>query len=834
MSLCLQYSALSKKAKRELRTDLTTKPLQTQYDPTPYMRKCYEVNRKEDVMYIPLAQWDTIWEEFPSTRDEYSKTNMKFNGKLFTKDTDPSGRKRDQDVVFNEAIKNLKEKHSCFIAAFTGFGKCLAPGTEVLMFDGTKKAVEDIVEEELIMGDDSTPRKILSICNGKEEMFEIVPQKGESFTVNKSHILTLYASGQGRIAKNKNRFSVSWFNGNRSTSKLFQTRKEAERYSMVVVKEYGHVFDIKLVDYLNLPPGHKHVLKSFWVQVNYPFQEVPIDPYFIGVWLGDGTSREPSVTTIDSEIIDYLQKIATEYEVKLCIFEKGGVKLAKLVGKSSRETSHKNFLLTEMKKLNLLDNKHIPLIYKSNSRDIRLKLLAGLIDTDGYVKSNCYEIIQKSEAIAKDIRDLCRSLGFACFITKCRKGCIYKGEKREGTYYRASFYGEGTEDIPVLLERKKSRPRQQIKNPLVTGFTVESRGIDKYYGFTIDGNGRFLLGSYMVTHNTVQGTCLASYFKLKTAVLCHSDIIKQQWKEEFEKFTNAKVQMVKGKKPLDPKADVYIMGIQKSSTIPREWLEDIGTVIVDEAHICTETAFTNSLLRFQPMYTIGFSATPDRNDGLHKLLYMYFGPLQDFICRTETKDFTVTKYITQYKPKINYRMVMGKMTLDWSLVMSSLAENEDRQREIVKIAMNHPKEKIIILSSLQVQSNGIYDKLIEAGESAELLIGNKKKWDKSKRVLVAGTKKGGVGLNDPSLTMLILASSTKDVRQFEGRIRTINNIIYDIVDDNKTLEKHWIERENWYEERGATIVYEGCLPGSCTKSAKSNGGLPLERFSGRK
>ena len=145
------------------------------------------------------------------------------------------------------------------------------------------------------------------------------------------------------------------------------------------------------------------------------------------------------------------------------------------------------------------------------------------------------------------------------------------------------------------------------------------------------------------------------------------------------------------------------------------------------------------------------------------------------------------------------------------------------------------KEKIIILSSLTVQSRGIYDKLIDAKESAELLIGTKKKWDKTKRILVAGTKKGGVGLNDPSLTMLILASSTKDVRQFEGRIRTTDNLIYDVVDDNRTLEKHWDIREDWYDERGASIVYEGCTVGSSIKSAKqSKGALPLERFSGKK
>ena len=327
---------------------------------------------------------------------------------------------------------------------------------------------------------------------------------------------------------------------------------------------------------------------------------------------------------------------------------------------------------------------------------------------------------------------------------------------------------------------------------------------------------------------TCLGTCLASHFKLKSAIICHNDIIKEQWKESFEEFTTAKVQIIKGNVKFDKNADVYIIGIQKATSIPRENLENIGTVIIDEAHICTETAFTSSLLRFTPMYLIGFSATPDRKDGLHKLLYNYFGPLKGFICRTETKNFTVVKYKTEYRPKINYRMVLGKMTLDWNLVMTSLAENVSRHREIVKIVKNHPNEKIIILSTLQVQTKGIYDLLVSEGESVEILIGNKRVWDKSKRVLVAGTKKGGVGLNDPNLTMLIMASSTKDVRQFEGRIRTTDNIVYDLVDDNKILEKHWNVREDWYVNRGATIVYEGATVSETSNSGTIN--LPLERF----
>jgi len=839
MSVCLRYNSLSNKVKRELKSTLTAKPLQTQYDQNPGKRKCYEVDRKNDVMYIPLSQWKALWGEFPSSRDEYPKTKIKFNSQLYTKETDPKGRGRDQDVVFKEAVSKSKEKHCCFIACPTGYGKCLAPGTEVLMFDGTKKVVEDIAEGELIMGDDSTPRKILSTCEGEEEMFDIIPAKGESFAVNKSHILTLRASAQGSISKRQDRKLknvVTWFDGARLETKGFEKYEDASEFSVMIKKKAGDVFDVELKDYLKFPKNVKHVLKCFWARADYPKQEVSVDPYFVGMWLGDDSPGRPSAASADLEIINYVGDLAAKINMRIAISEADGVKTLKLVGNVGRGDSRRNFLLSEMKALILTRDKHIPLIYKSNSRDARMKLLAGLVDAGGYVGKNCCEITQKSKKLAEDIRDLCRSLGFACFIAERRKSCAREGEEKGGIYYRVLFYGEGAEDIPVLLERKKSGARRQAKNPLATGFTVKSRGKGGYCGFTIDGNGRFLLGSYMVTHNTVLGICLAAYFKLKTAVICHSDIIKEQWKEAFEDLAGAKVQIVKGKKPLDPAADAYIIGVQKSSTIQREWLEKIGFVIVDEAHICTETAFTASLLRFQLMYVAGFSATPDRNDGLHKLLYMYFGPLNDFICRSETKSFTVTKYKTGYRPKINYRMVMGKMTLDWNLVVSSLAEDEDRQREIVRIAIKHPEEKIIILSSLTVQSRGIYDKLVDAGESVELLIGSKKKWDKTKRILVAGTKKGGVGLNDPSLTMLIMASSTKDVRQFEGRIRTTDNLIYDIVDDNKTLEKHWELREDWYVERGATIVHEGVTSAnSDTQFSKhSKGSLPLERFSGRK
>lgn len=155
---------------------------------------------------------------------------------------------------------------------------------------------------------------------------------------------------------------------------------------------------------------------------------------------------------------------------------------------------------------NLLNNKHIPYEYKCNSRDVQLKLLAGLIDSDGYNKTNCYEIIQKNNELAEDIVYLCRSLGFACYSRKSKKTCYNsKNGPKEGIYNRISIYGAGMEEIPVLCKRKQNLYRKQIKNALAYRIHIEKLEEDDYYGFEIDGNKRFVLGDFRlhITHQLV-------------------------------------------------------------------------------------------------------------------------------------------------------------------------------------------------------------------------------------------------------------------------------------------------------------------------------------------
>jgi superfamily II DNA or RNA helicase len=251
-------------------------------------------------------------------------------------------------------------------------------------------------------------------------------------------------------------------------------------------------------------------------------------------------------------------------------------------------------------------------------------------------------------------------------------------------------------------------------------------------------------------------------------------------------------------------------------------LRDIGFVIVDEAHVATLLTFTNTLLKFCPKYLLGLSATPKRPDGLHRIFPLYFGT--EYVVRFETKNFNVIKVETPFKPKIEHHFVNGRAVMNWSVVINSLSTNEERQNLAVSLAIKHADQRIMILCNRVEQCIDIYNKLLSKKQHTEILVGKTKKWDKSCRILVAGTKKAGVGFNDPTLTMLILLSDTKDVAQFEGRIRTTDNIIYDIVDDNKTLENHWETRKKWYEKRGATIH---------TLSMRTDLAVPSKRYLGK-
>ena len=351
------------------------------------------------------------------------------------------------------------------IAARPGMGKCLGKGTRILMFDGTLKNVEDVLQGDVLMGDDSTPRNVLSIGTGKEMMYWVHQNHGISYRVNESHILSLKRS-----------------------------RREGGH-------EHGEVLNIEMRDYLAKSDKFKTNYKGYKVAIGFQEKELTLDPYFLGLWLGDGHSYSSRITNEDEEVIAFLHEYANQLDVELVEYEQAGRTTNYGLTRGSQGGRDFFSVQSELRKLGVIENKHIPHHYIINSSANRLQLLAGLIDSDGHYNDefHVYEIVQKREGLAKQIKFLCDSLGFKTSFRS--KTASIKERGFETEVFRVRISGD-LDKIPVKVERKKARARLSEIDWRHTGITVEADKVDDYYGFEIDGNRLFLLEDMTVTHNT--------------------------------------------------------------------------------------------------------------------------------------------------------------------------------------------------------------------------------------------------------------------------------------------------------------------------------------------
>jgi replicative DNA helicase len=465
------------------------------------------------------------------------------------------------------------------LAARPSMGKCLAKGTKVVKYDGRLEAVENIQMGDLLMGPDSRPRRVLSVARGREKMYWIRQHKGVDYRVNESHILSLK---RGRFP-NK-----------------------------------GEIIDISVRDFLSKSKKFQSGFRGFKVAIDLPDQAVPIAPYFIGLWLGNGRRSALGITTRDQEVVDYLYSYAASLGMTVTKNDARGKHCPTYSITSITRGLHggSEFFKAsswpgQLNSLRLLKNKHIPDVYLYNSRRVRLELLAGLIDADGhYVASQDgpYEITTKNERLAKQIKYLVDSLGYRTSLIA--KKATLKSKCYECTVYRVRFNGN-VDEIPVKVARKKARPRADHKDWQLTGIRVEPDGTDDYYGFTLSGDGRFLLEDMTVTHNTALALTIGqnaalrdgqtigvfslemSAVQLVTRMLCSEARVDmsrvrngQLSERDFQRLADTAGRMSEAKIFIDDNADMSVMELR--SRARRLMAEHgLGLIIIDYLQLMT-------------------------------------------------------------------------------------------------------------------------------------------------------------------------------------------------------------------------------------------------------
>ncbi len=349
-----------------------------------------------------------------------------------------------------------------------GTDKCLKRGTRLLMHDGSLRAVEDVRVGDLLMGPDSKPRRVLETTNGVGSLRKIVPTKGAEWVCNDKHVLTV-------------------------------ALHEKDGYHDAPVTDFDeHKWGSRHV------PSNKYAMLVRAPEVQFSRREVPIEPYLLGLWLGDGTCTKPEITNPEPEIHAYCETIAPKYGVEFKLKDYSGSRSCPTVVLSGRPQQYhrgnQQPLLAVFKRCLVDDEKRIPRDYLVNAADARLELLAGLLDTDGHLdRCGIFSISTKWAGLRDDILFLARSLGFAAYATTGTR--TIKSIGFSGQYHTITISGH-LDRIPTKVARKKAVPRRQVKDVLRTGFRVEDDGVGEFFGFELGGDGRFLLEDFTITHNS--------------------------------------------------------------------------------------------------------------------------------------------------------------------------------------------------------------------------------------------------------------------------------------------------------------------------------------------
>ena len=332
----------------------------------------------------------------------------------------------------------VRKYHDVLLVVGRKNGKAIALDTKIPTPDGWKQ-MRDIHVGDYVYAIDGVPAKVLveSPVRENHDCYRISFEDGSSIIADAEHLWTVQTKNSRRLLKYRKTHALS----------RNPVRTDIDRHAMFVTTT-----EAMLVDFVRHRHDGKGCEYKYRVPMNSPVEyqtrELPISPYALGVWLGDGESSGNRIT-VSAEDMDESISLVNASGEKTCEPHKS--KTAMRYGISG--------ITSRLEKLGLLNNKHIPEIYQHSSIQQRLELLQGLMDTDGTCsKSGQCEFTQKSKAVSYGIRELLFSLGIKNTI---REKHAKIGDKDCGIVYRVQFFDDKT--FPCFkMKRKVARLKDHL------------------------------------------------------------------------------------------------------------------------------------------------------------------------------------------------------------------------------------------------------------------------------------------------------------------------------------------------------------------------------------
>jgi len=335
-----------------------------------------------------------------------------------------------------------------------------------------------------------------------------------------------------------------------------------------------------------------------------------------------------------------------------------------------------------------------------------------------------------------------------------------------------------------------------------------SRGVE---AFSRVGGGVLSLDVGM--GKTVCALALAARVKRRTMIIVHKGFLADQWIERIGQFCPGATIGRAQQDTFEVEGRDFVIAMIQTLCVrpwPAEAFKSIGTVIVDEAHHIAAQAFSQAMFLMRPKYTLGLTATPERKDGLTRLLYWFMGPEFFRLQRRDQENVTVHRVPFTCDAFLEAPPVTNFGKLNFAEVVNVLTRLPERNKILKKLISECSGKHILVLTDRREHAMWLRDNI----EGSALYIGGMDQTAleaATKAKVVVGTfSLAQEGLDIPTLDTVFLVTPHSDVKQAIGRIMrgASRPVIWDVVDSWSVLYSMWRKRLGTYRDLGIVVAGE--------------------------
>lgn len=344
------------------------------------------------------------------------------------------------------------------------------------------------------------------------------------------------------------------------------------------------------------------------------------------------------------------------------------------------------------------------------------------------------------------------------------------------------------------------------------------------FGTHTTGRGGGILSLPCGEGKTACACYIISQLKKKTFVLVHKEFLLNQWVERISDFLpNSRIGKIQGDVVDIENKDIVIGMIQSISMkqYPLDLFDSFGFVILDESHRCPSRVFSKALAKINCTYMLGLSATPNRKDGLTKVLKWFIGDIIFQRVGKSALNSELIRYVYCCKDEVYSKELTGCYgKLNSAGMINNIASFMPRTHFIVEKIVGCIRDmnrQVLILSDRKEQLRDIERAMAEKGIEIGYYIGGMKQaaleLSTKKMAILATYQMAAEGLDIATIDTIVLATPKTDIEQAVGRIRPKTGdserntpLVIDIVDEFSIFENQAFKRLTFYKKKNYEIT----------------------------